>query len=495
MSTSLIRLVILLVPIWVLNCVAIVYFYATLGTVAFVLLVGVLTPIFLVNPVVNLTIMLVVLTSQSVLISIVSPLFETRADLSLAQGLSFLVILFTALISVYSISSQKTLRRNMGWPSLYSTMWALMGLLSLYFLYGAAQNGPVTASIYFKNSASVLLMILIGWHFGSKMKFETLTGVVSIVFTGILFFGIVEFFATEAIYNMINAEHFFALKFEGRYEINTLQDVLDFSRRPFLNLAVLEEIGLQTFRVSGPNMHSISYAYICAFCVIFFAIQKSYVRAAIAIFMLLAIQAKGPIIVLVLSAFGAYVTRKDRFVGWTAFFAGCISYSTAAYIIGTAVRDFHVIGLKGGIFGFFRNPLGHGLGAGGNLARESFSWSDFQNAGAAAFGVESAIGVLLYQIGIATFLFIAFYIYFGIWMSKRTRVIPHLASYRILALMGIVTTFNGLYQEEAYNFFSLGFTYFFLTAALAAHVKAQSHTAPSPTIHINANAHRAQMIA
>lgn len=188
---------------------------------------------------------------------------------------------------------------------------------------------------------------------------------------------------------------------------------------------------------------------------------------SLSLFILIAIQAKGPLIVIVLACLGLYLTRKNSILGWIAFFGSNILYSITAFIIGTATRDFHVIGLMGGILGFLRNPLGHGLGAGGNLAREEFSWSDAQNAGAAAFGVESAVGVLLYQVGIATFIFLFFYFWFAIWGHKRMRSAPEISKYRVMPLMGVVVIFNGLFQEEAYNFFSLGFLFFFCISLIS----------------------------
>jgi len=66
-----------------------------------------------------------------------------------------------------------------------------------------------------------------------------------------------------------------------------------------------------------------------------------------------------------------------------------------------------VLGLFAGLRDFLGNPLGQGLGIGGNLSSTStnLDWDRAQGAGAAAVPVESAVGVMLYQMGIGSFVF------------------------------------------------------------------------------------------
>ncbi|WP_420002489.1 hypothetical protein [Arenibacterium sp. LLYu02] len=487
MSRNLRPTLLIFFPIFFIVIELVVYFYATLGPISFAALLLVCIPLFVVNPAINLIVLMLALTFQSVLISIVSPFFEGRADLSLVQGLHFSIILATALVGVLTIGFNRKLRRDIGWDRLFFILWLIMLVNLFYLAYGVAKNGSVSAVIYFRNTTSVLLMVIIGWYLGAKLSRDNFLTVISAVLTAAVIYGLFEFFMTRSLYSLINADSFFRLKYEGRYDISGLEDVLEFAKRPFLNLAVLEEIGLTTFRLSGPNMHAISYAYICSFALVFFAINKAYVRMALSFFILLAIQAKGPLFVIVLAFIGLVLTRKKTSFGWPVYFGLNVVYSVAAFIIGTATRDFHVIGLMGGVLGFLRNPFGYGLGAGGNLAREEFSWSDAQNAGAAAFGVESAVGVLLYQVGIATFIFLFFYFRLSIWSENRMRSIPEISAYRIMPLMGIAIVFNGLFQEEAYNFFSLGFVFFFCMALIAnfpivRSVKASSHDTNFPEV-------------
>jgi hypothetical protein len=104
----------------------------------------------------------------------------------------------------------------------------------------------------------------------------------------------------------------------------------------------------------------------------------------------------------------------------------------------------------GGLNGFLQKPFGRGLGVGGNLSDSYFSidWSAAQAAGTIDGAVESAIGVLLYQMGIAAFVPIAFYFAMAL---KAWRLYAS-SGYLTQGLAGfgvMVVLLNGLFQEEA----------------------------------------------
>jgi hypothetical protein len=129
---------------------------------------------------------------------------------------------------------------------------------------------------------------------------------------------------------------------------------------------------------------------------------------------------------------------------------------TFALWYGLSVDDYHVIGLLGGLNGFLQNPLGHGIGVGGNLSVDVTStdlekeWNLNQRYGAEV-PLESAIGVLLYQMGVG-----ATAVAYIIWTAFRSSI-HHLKSATGLVPLSItVVTVNGLLQEEAFSPYALG---------------------------------------
>jgi len=111
------------------------------------------------------------------------------------------------------------------------------------------------------------------------------------------------------------------------------------------------------------------------------------------------------------------------------------------------------------VHGFVSNPLGHGLGVGGNLSASTSlrasDWEKFQHAASADFALESAVGVLLYQMGIAALAVIGVFFVllkmapFG-RRVPRYGIVPRRSDIMFIALMAIAA--NGIFQEEAYSY-------------------------------------------
>jgi hypothetical protein len=118
--------------------------------------------------------------------------------------------------------------------------------------------------------------------------------------------------------------------------------------------------------------------------------------------------------------------------------------------MGIDARDYHVIGLIGGLRGFLKNPLGHGIGSGGNLSLDmtTIDWNRSQNLGSTDVAVESAVGVLLYQMGVFGLVLLGLigWIAIKLWrryLDTRERVCA------VAALGLLAITVNGIFQEEA----------------------------------------------
>ena len=126
-------------------------------------------------------------------------------------------------------------------------------------------------------------------------------------------------------------------------------------------------------------------------------------------------------------------------------------WTTAAIAYGATHGDYHVLGLAAGIRDFMANPLGQGLGLGGNLSSTSInlSWSTAQAEGAASIPVESAVGVMLYQMGIGSLVFFGFLA--ALAVATRRQLIETGDLNFLFGFVGIVTiSANAVLQEEAF---------------------------------------------
>lgn len=132
----------------------------------------------------------------------------------------------------------------------------------------------------------------------------------------------------------------------------------------------------------------------------------------------------------------------------TTFFLLTAAYVTLALFLAMKNDDYHVIGLIGGINGLLRNPMGHGLGVGGNFgnALVTVNWSDFQKNGA-DFGLESAVGVIFYQMGVGGLGLFALYA----TLIKRAYALALPVRQEATIVAAVVFVFaNAIFQEEAF---------------------------------------------
>jgi hypothetical protein len=127
-----------------------------------------------------------------------------------------------------------------------------------------------------------------------------------------------------------------------------------------------------------------------------------------------------------------------------------VVYALVGFLTGQRIGDFHVLGLVAGLQEFAANPLGHGIGAGGNLSPlfSTINWQQAQAAGRTPFPVESSIGVLIYQMGISALVVIGFYASVAIGLLRLAELTRNsLQAATAFALLTIIA--NALFQEEA----------------------------------------------
>jgi hypothetical protein len=147
----------------------------------------------------------------------------------------------------------------------------------------------------------------------------------------------------------------------------------------------------------------------------------------------------------------------------------------------------------GSIHGLLSNPLGHGVGVGGNISDASANATqgglDIQNFGN-DFAYESGLGVLAYQAGVAGLITV-----FSFWralgrqihaFAGRNESELNRAVLYILPTALIVLLANSLFQEEVFTPTSWGFWMLlsgaFLARALGGHEKIDEAETPEMSV-------------
>lgn len=398
-----------------------------------------------------LSLYLFLLLFQNVVIALLLPLVADRPELVTVQGTQFLTLAAFSLVAAGEL-----MRAPFPFAPLRRIVAALLACIVLagaYFVHGVSAAGFQDAAIYLRTLTVAPLSILLGLFVGSRLSPDVSQRILLFWLGLALLYGLIELVVPRALYDAIGAAAYMTLK-QGT-PFSGADDVLLYAARPLFNLHAFDEWNLSTLRLSGPNLHTISFAYAMAAGLILFVARRAYFAAALTALLLLPIQAKGPIIALCLS--GLFVLCDPRIAARTrAAFVGCAlaAYAAGAILYGMRVSDYHVLGLLGGLKGFLAVPLGHGLGSSGNLVALSEDWERFQSQGAADSGTESMIGAMLYQVGIVTLVFLFTYLLLcrvalAEFRERRRNLL-------ILPYAFLIVGVNGLFQEEAYGPFALG---------------------------------------
>ncbi|AWM11343.2 hypothetical protein [Bradyrhizobium symbiodeficiens] len=401
-----------------------------------------------------------VLFFQNLFVSVLSPLVPLPSDLDFIKGYNFLVcsVMWLATFGLYVLGQRNQsaeVNRIMRWGVV------TLAVVSLYFAIGFVQDGQ-PAAVYLRNIVLPLFLFQLSLLTAATYEVRItpflvtlavillLCGYVELVFrdlwlaitNGYTFWGFDE----------LKATHSGVWEAQMRATGNVPVDLKDRFSFDFLNTPLLEGFGLsKMLRINGPNMHPISFAYGLAFLTLFLFSVGRPLLALAALPLLVFCSVKGALITVIFVTAAWIGTRLIGAVVTLLFgFLGMIAFAILAIRLGLQIGDYHVIGLMGGLDGFVQKPFGRGLGIGGNLADSYFSidWSAAQAAGTIDGAVESAIGVLLYQMGVGALVPLAFYFAMAL---KAWRLYAS-SGYLTQGLAGfgvMVVLLNGLFQEEA----------------------------------------------
>ncbi len=333
-------------------------------------------------------------------------------------------------------------------------------VIGIYFLIGVMAN-PASAATYLRNISAPFLLFQIFALVAYRHRVSLMAAfLVLAVFA--LAYGYLEMLAHEELFKMINGDNYIKLRIKQDYDSGlwlrdmhetgrVMRSYLDTLTVDFLNSPWSRDLGLKFYRLLGPNFHPISFAYVLAFfSVVLMALgQWWYLIAALPL--VLFIGSKGALAFMLLVSAGLALVRLFR-GNWTLYLytLGLGVLAAVGIVTGIKAQDYHVIGFIGGLNGFLSNPLGRGIGAGGNLSlgTTTIDWSQSQHLGHTDIAVESAVGVLLYQVGIFGILILVIlgWIVTRLWKLYRQ---TDDRLYAMAALALITIGVNGIFQEEA----------------------------------------------
>ncbi len=249
------------------------------------------------------------------------------------------------------------------------------------------------------------------------------------------------------------------------------QDIVQHYTGAFFNLTGADTgVGsLTSFRFGGPIENPISYAYILAVIGLVGVSLRRSGWLVLVLPLLILIGVKGALVLVAFSfalwaVWRAWRSKRMLVASGVALMVVYTAYGIAT---GLSNNDFHVLGFLGGVRGLLANPIGHGIGVGGNLsanANAGFKWTGqggFTSIGP-DFALESAVGVLIYQMGLAAVAVFAVFaallraapIGVAVVRNGVARLMTRRQDVLFLALAMIVV--NGIFQEEAYAPYAAG---------------------------------------
>lgn len=356
---------------------------------------------------------------QNTIIASFSPLVESASEFDSVRAVNFvlLVTTFGAFLLASFLTPQRLPIPVRNW------LLASLGLLAIILFYlclGAVRGEARDAIVYFRNTVTPIACLYIGLTAASQYRVQVNKAITAFAAIAIAF-GYCELVFTFDFLSLFNGDRYIELNM--RQQIDTgywektlqetgfvLRDLSDAMRTSFFNTNVFGDIFPKVFRIGGPNFHPISFAYALSIFAAWLLFNRHGLIALAALPLLLVVGSKGAMILFLMAV---AVRVGLRFLTPQAvsilFLLALGLWVSATLIIGITGADYHALGLLAGLRDFLKNPIGQGLGIGGILSSSvetKLDWGLAQQSGATDIPVESAVGVMLYQMGIFAFAFI-----------------------------------------------------------------------------------------
>ena len=434
---------------------------------------------------------------QNMIVAWFTPYIPDNNAFDALRGANF-VVLMAAYGAFLMASLQVRLRAvTQARPWL---LWgfALAGIITFYMLLGAVRGVPKDSIIYFRNTITPLACFHIGIVAASLYRIDLRKSLLWLGASAIVY-GYCELIFTMDFLGLFNGDLYIERAIRRQIETGVWEKALqqtgfvlrgleDVMTTTFFNTPLFADLFPKVFRIGGPNFHPISYAYALGILSVWLLFKGRWLLPLAALPLLLVIGSKGAMFMVVLAL---AVRLMQRPLGLRLTLLGVLAVSAtwiiAAIGYGATHGDYHVLGLIAGLRGFLGNPLGQGLGIGGNLSSTSFNldWDRAQAHGVAAVPVESAIGVMLYQMGVGSMVFFGFLA--ALVITARRLLLKTGNPEFLFAFVAVVSiSTNAVLQEEAfYSPLALGFSLLLVGTAFGTHWREESRAArfrpPPPT--------------
>lgn len=398
---------------------------------------------------------------QNVVVAWYSPMIGDADNFDAMRGANF-VILMTAALALLAAAFQPRFRAVDALRPWIVGLLVVCAVITLYLGLGAARGAPKDAIVYFRNTITPVVCFAIGIITSSVYRVDlrktvlwmTVAAIVygycELIFTFdflSLFHG--DIYVKQGMWKQIQTGVWEKTLQQTGFVLRNLDDVM---RSDFFNLSIFHDVLPQIFRIAGPTFHPIAYAYALAGCSVWLLFNKRWLVPLLGLPLLLVIGSKGAMVVFLLGVAAQLLTpRVGARAALVVISALSVLWIGASIVFGIKAGDYHTLGMIAGVRGFLANPLGQGLGFGGNLSSTSFNidWDRAQAEGVAGTPMESAVGVMLYQMGIGTAVF------FGMLLAVARSSWRAYRDSGYFALLYVFVTVvaiaaNAVLQEEAF---------------------------------------------
>jgi hypothetical protein len=467
----------LMMAVTSVSCFAVSIVFGVAATFVLTLVLAVATPATI--PVILIGTFLY----QNTVVAWFTPYIPDNNVFDALRGANF-VVLMTAYGAFFLASFQARVRAV---PHLLPWLrWSLAvaAVVTFYLLLGAARGHAKDAVLYFRNTITPVACFHIAVVAASLYRIDLRRSLLWLG-AGAIVYGYCELFFAFDFLNLFNGDLYVERSIRRQIEAGVWEQVLretgfvlrsldDIMTTSFFNTGLFDGIVPRVFRITGPNFHSISYAYALGIMAVWLLFKGRWLLPLAALPLLLVIGSKGAAFMVVLALF-ARIAQRPLGAGltMTVVLAVCMTWVAATITFGASYGDYHVLGFFAGVRDFLHNPLGQGLGFGGNLSSttEHLDWQRAQATGAAAVPIESAVGVMLYQMGIGSVVFFGFLAAIAV---KARQLLLRTGSLDFwFAFVSVVAvSANAVLQEEAYySPLALGFCLLLAGVSLGTHLR------------------------
>lgn len=455
---------------------------ASVGLVAFAGLALILALAFVLLPALVFATLLFVVLFQNALLALLIAQIDGHADFQNIQASSFIISLAVGGLAAVMLLRHPASRVQQ--PVLVA-MAVFILITAAYAVLGVSQVSVASALSYVRLYLGGPLMLLTGLWLAQMLSPALVRGLLLFAAALLVAWGVAEFVIPHALYAFFNVDDFLRTKFalhDGRGEYDSIKETIERNTRSYLNLSGVFGLSFETLRLKGALLHEVSYGYALAFMGLALLMLRATALAIGCILVALVVGAKGPLLLLFipLVVYGIYkVSGRPRFA-LAVLLVLLGAYLAAGIAYGLYTRDYHVVGFIGGLNGVLGSPLGHGIGVGGNLSDTAMAGKDFarfQQEGA-DYALESAWGVLLYQMGFVGFAAFAWF-YARLWRASWVQAVAgQVAAPRmlLLPLALAVLPVNMVFQEEALSPAGWGLWLLFAGAAFVWQRQAASNS-------------------